>query len=107
MDVCAQWFHLGLQLKVRTGTLHRIKAQFTDPRDQLAEMLETWLNSGDNTSWKTLTDALRSQSVEKGRLAGILEKKYCSVEETNIDKGIYVDASDSFQFKTNVLQLYP
>ena len=88
MDVSAQWFHLGLQLKVRTGTLDRIRTQFTDPRDQLVEMLKTWLNSSDNISWKTLTDALRSQSVGKGQLADVLEKKYCSVEETNIDNGM-------------------
>ena len=82
----AQWYQLGLQLKVRTGALDRIRAQFTDPRDQLMVMLKTWLNSGDNPSWNVLTEALRSRSVEAGQLAGVLETKYCLEERT---KGMF------------------
>ena len=78
----AQWYHLGLQLKVRIGTLDSIRTQFQNPKDQLLEMLKTWLTSSDNTSWKTLTDALRSQSVGASQLAGVLETKYCLVERT-------------------------
>ena len=80
LDVSAQWYHLGLQLKVRTGALNRIRTQFHDPRDQFLEMLKTWLTTSDNTSWKTLTDALRSRSVGASQLAGVLETKYCLVE---------------------------
>ena len=60
LDVSAQWYPLGLQLKVRTGTLDRIQTQFPTSRDQLLEMLKTWLITSDNTSWKTLIDALPS-----------------------------------------------
>ena len=87
LDVSAQWYHLGLQLKLRTGALDRIRTQFHDPRDQLLEMLKTWLTSSDNTSWKTLTDALRSRSVGASQLAGALETKYCLVEGTKLDSG--------------------
>ena len=87
LDVSAQWYHLGLQLKVRTGTLDRIRTQFHDPRDQLLEMLKTWLTTSDNTSWKTLTDAVRSRSVGASQLAGVLETKYCLVEGTEVDSG--------------------
>ena len=80
LDVSTQWYHLGLQLKVRTGTLDRIRTQFHDPRDQLLEMLKSWLTTSDNTSWKTLTDALRSRSVGASQLAGVLESKYCLVD---------------------------
>ena len=83
----AQWYHLGLQLKVRTGTLDRIGTQFHDPRDQLLEMLKTWLTTSDNTSWKTLTDALRSRSVGASQLAGVLMTKYCLVEGIEVDNG--------------------
>ena len=76
LDVSAQWYHLGVQLKVRIGTLDRIRTQFHDPRDQLLEMLKTWLNTGDNTSWKMLTDTLRSRSVGASQLASVLETKY-------------------------------
>ena len=84
LDVSAQWYHLGLQLKVRIGTLDGIRTQFQNPKDQLLEMLKTWLTSSDNTSWKTLTDALKSRSVGASQLAGVLEIKYCGTE---IDSG--------------------
>ena len=87
LDVSAQWYHLGLQLKVRTGTLDRIRTQFHDPRDQLLETLKTWLTASDNTSWKTLTDALGSRSVGASQLASVLEAKYSLVEETEVDSG--------------------
>jgi len=87
LDVSAQWYHLGLQLKVRTGTLDRIRTQFSDPRDQLLEMVKTWLTTSDNTSWRTLIDALRSRSVGASQLASILKTKYCLGEETEIDSG--------------------
>ena len=87
LDVSAQWYHLGVQLKVRTGTLDNIQAQFHDPKRQLLEMLKTWFTSSDNTSWKTLTDALKSRSVGASQLAGVLETKYCLVEGTEPDMG--------------------
>ena len=97
LDVSAQWYHLGLQLKVRTGTLDRIRTQFHDPRDQLLEMLKIWLTTSDNTSWMTLTDALRSRTVGASQLAGVLETKYCQVEGTEVERSTSVN-----QPKTNV-----
>ena len=94
LDVCAQWYNLGLQLKLRTGTLDRIYVQFHgDPRDQLRETLKTWLTTSDNPSWRSLTDALRSQSVGATQLAGDLETKYCLWEGTDVDIGTF--ASDN------------
>ena len=87
LDVSAQWYHLGVQLKVRTGILDNIQTQFPDPKRQLLEKLKTWLTISDNTSWKTLTDALRSRSVGANQLAGVLETKYCLVEGTEVDSG--------------------
>ena len=93
----AQWYHLGLQLKVRIGTLDNIQAQFPDPKRQLLEVLKTWLTTSDNTSWKSLTDALRSRSVGASQLASVLETKYCVMEETVADSG-----TSEYQHKTNV-----
>ena len=84
--VCEQWYYLGLQLKVRLETLDIIRAQIFDPINQLLELLKTWLTTSDNTSWKTLTGALRSRSVGKSQLAADLQKKYCLVEETEVDE---------------------
>ena len=82
-EVSAQWYTLGIHLKVTTGTLDSIQIRFSDPKRQLLEMLKTWLKTSDNTSWKTLTDALRSQSMGASHLAGILETKYCLLKGTS------------------------
>ena len=85
----AQWYHLGVQLKVRVGILDNIQAQFPDPKRQLLEMLKTWLTTSDNPSWKMLIDALKSRSVGATRLASVLETKYL----TELDSG--TSTSDS------------
>ena len=93
MDVSAQWYQLGLQLKVKIRRLESIQVQFSDPKRQLLEMLKTWLTTSDNTSWKALTVALRSRSVGEGQLAGLLEEKYCMLKKAEVGKGM--SASDS------------
>ena len=95
----AHWYPLGLQLQVRISTLDSIRVQFQNPRDQLLEMLKTWLTTSDNPSWKTLTDALRSRSVGASQLASVLETKHCLVEGTEVDSG--TSTSDS-QPETNI-----
>ena len=97
MDLSAQWYLLGIQLKVKIGTLDSIRTQFADPKHQLLEMLKAWLATSDNTTWKILTNALRSQSVGAGQLAGELEKKYCLVKKAEVGKGM--STSDSFTDK--------
>ena len=97
MDLSAQWYLLGIQLKVKVGTLDNIQAQFADPKRQLLEMLKTWLSTSENTTWKILTNALRSQSVGTGQLAGELEKRYCLVKKAEVGKGM--STSDSFTDK--------
>ena len=63
VEMCKQWYSLGLQLKVSTEMLDRIRAQIPDSRGRLPEMLKAWLNISDNPSWKALTDALNSEIV--------------------------------------------
>ena len=87
LDVSADWYDLGLQLKVSIGTLKSIRAEFNAPKHQLRETLNAWLTTGDNPSWKTLTDALRSRMVGASQLAAALETKYCPVEGTELDVG--------------------
>ena len=77
-----KWYHLGLQLNLRVNKLDGIRTQFHNPRDQLLEMLKTWLTTADNPSWKSLTDALRSRTVGANQLADHLEAKYGLVEDT-------------------------
>ena len=94
LDVSAQWYHLGLQLKVRIGILDSIQTQFPDPKRQLLEVLKTWLTTSGNTCWNTLTDALKSRSVGASQLASVLETKYGLVKVEN-------DASTWFE--TNII----
>ena len=88
LDIAAQWYNLGLQLKVRTGRLYSIWAEFDTPEDQLREMLNAWLTTDDSPSWKTLIKALRSKMEgELSQLAAVLEAKYCPFEKTELDIG--------------------
>ena len=103
MDVAAQWYPLGLQLKVKTGTLDSIRTQFQSPRDQLLEMLKTWLTTSDSHIWRTLIDALRSQSVGAGQLACELEEKYCLVmKKAEVGEGM--STTDSLAGKSLAMQ---
>ena len=103
LEVSTNWYVLGLQLNVRTGTLDRIRSQFPDPNDQLREMLKAWLKTSNNPTWKTLTDALRSRSVGASQLAGDLKTKYCKVEGTKVDR----DTSASDYPETSVFPPSP
>ena len=87
LDVSADWYDLGLQLKVSIGTLKSIRAEFCSPKHQLRETLNAWLTTGDNPSWKTLIDALRSRMVGASQLAATLETKYCPVEGIELNVG--------------------
>ena len=86
VNVCEQWYPLGVVLKVSTKMLDRIEAQFSHSTHQLREMLKTWLTTSDNASWKALTDGLRSQSVSRNQIADYLESKYCSMKDMNESK---------------------
>lgn len=77
VDVSAQWYPLGLQLNIDVGTLDVIKAQYSDPQEQLRGMLRSWLRSICDCSWKNLVGALRSRSVGENVLGYHLERKYC------------------------------
>ena len=84
----ADWYDLGLQLKLRIGILDNIRADFTAAKHRLREMLKTWLTTGDDPSWKTLINALRSRMVGASQLAAVLETRYCSAERTELDVGV-------------------
>ena len=92
----ADWYDLGLQLKVGIGTLKSIRAEFSAPKHQLRETLNAWLTTGDNPNWKTLIDALRSRMVGASQLAATLEKKYCPVERTKLHVGCIAKVSTNY-----------
>ena len=73
-----KWYALGLLLRVRVEILERIRRMLSNTV-QVREMLNAWLTTADNPSWKTVTDALRSMGASQ--LADDLEAKYCLVED--------------------------
>ena len=87
VDMSTAWYDLGLQLKIKSGTLDRIQADFNVAKHQLREMLKTWLITGDDPNWITLTTALRSRMVGASQLAAVLETKYCLIDGTELDVG--------------------
>ena len=64
----ADWFSVGVLLKISYYTLRAIKKDYHESNDCLREMLATWLKDG-NASTALLVQALRSQGF------GVLAKK--------------------------------
>ena len=94
MDVYHQWVELGLHLHLGVETMDRIRElQISNVTDKLLEVLKTWLTTSDNTSWKTLSDALRSPRVRANRLAGGLERKYCLTKDMRKSKQLTLSVS--------------
>lgn len=73
-----KWYNLGLQLRVRVDCLNSVMVQYPDPRDQLREVIKTWLTTSENPTWEVIVEALKSPVIEEGRLAMDLQQKYCS-----------------------------
>ena len=86
-DAHAKWYDIGLQLRLRVGTLDAIKEQYDDPSHCLRETLKTWLKTCPlhvPPTWKNIVNALRSCIIGEVRLAADLEQKYCSTQDTNV-----------------------
>ena len=73
----AKWCNLGIQLRVDTGTLDGLRVQFSDPGDQLREVLRAWVTTSNSPTWSTLAEALRSPVIGENQLAREVQQKYC------------------------------
>ena len=85
LDVRDEWYALGVQLKMRPEIPRR---KFQASIDGLLEILKSWLTTSDNSSWNTLTDALKTMGEKQ--LAGSLERKYCLTKEMRDSKQLAV-----------------
>ena len=75
LDVSHKWFDIGLTLKLRVGTLERLRNQYPDISTCLREMLLEWLKKVDPPpTWERLAHALESRVVGEPRLAEQLRK---------------------------------
>jgi len=82
---CAKWYNLGVQLQVDVGILDCFRIMYIDPRDQLREVLRTWLTTSDNPTWQAMVQALSSPVIKEVRLARELQKKYFSSGQPLVD----------------------
>ncbi len=75
----AQWYNVGVGLKVRKSDLETIKMDCRNSLDGLREMLEIWLDQvNPRPTWMAVVHVLRSPAISKQKgLADSLEKKYC------------------------------
>ena len=75
-DAKAKWKVLGLKLGVPIGELGSIESKGSN-EDKLMTMLEEWLQSGKNVTWKDLAEAMGADTVGREDLKKKLLTKYC------------------------------
>ena len=79
-EVRDKWYHLGVQLNMKTSDLNAIRSQYmNNPDDCLLEMLSVWLSRTDPSppSWRRVVDALSSPPIGKQSAAERLRQIYC------------------------------
>ena len=82
LDVSHKWLDIGLELKLRVGTLERLRHQYPDTSTCLREMVLEWLKEVDPPpTWEGLACALESCVVGEPRLAEQLRTKYSKTKE--------------------------
>ena len=62
-DAKAKWKFIGLKLGVPKGELDAIEYSNSSIGQKLMETLDKWLQSGRNTTWKALADAMGAATV--------------------------------------------
>ena len=67
---------LGLLIGVKIGEIENIESNKTDPGDRLLAILSVRLNKAEPLTWNEIDSALRSECVDKSRLADKIKKKY-------------------------------
>ena len=73
-----KWYLLGIELKIDTGTMNSIRAQYqNDPSDCLLQMLKEWLNrSSLLPTWEALVTSLTSEHIGETELAQTIIEKH-------------------------------
>ena len=82
-EVRDKWYHLGLQLNMKTSDLKAIRSQYMNkPDDCLLEMLSVWLSRTDPSppSWQRVVDALSSPAVDRPDVAEHVRQVYMCFE---------------------------
>ena len=70
------WYELGIELDISTGTLNTVKEDHGTVRRCLLAMLDKWLGMYPERGWSDIVIALRAMG--KNDVAVEVEEKYCS-----------------------------
>ena len=76
-DARTKWRAIGLKLDVPIGELNAIEAIGSDLDVKCMTMLEKWLQSGKNVTWKDLADAMGAKTVGRVDIKQRLLGEYC------------------------------
>ena len=71
-----EWQRLGIQLNLNHELLRRIQLNERDILGCCIQMFSEWLNRETNPSWDKIIKALKTESVDRPRLACDLEEQY-------------------------------
>ena len=63
IDAKTKWKFIGLKLGVPKGELDAIQCDGSSVGEKLMETLDRWLQSGRNTTWKALAEAMGAATV--------------------------------------------
>ena len=78
-ELRANWYDLGLSLKVKVPTLDAIQAEHRDhPKSCLRDMIKHWLRQENpRPCWNAIVTALDTPFMSQSRLAETLRAQYC------------------------------
>ena len=69
-DARSQWYNIGLNLGISTGSLDAIKkTHHGDCEECYTKVLSEWLRNHPRPTWSALADALRAPSVKMTHIA--------------------------------------
>ena len=79
-----KWFHIGIQLDMKTSDLKVIKKDYDEADLCFTEMLTDWLKRmNPPPTWEALVDALKSRTVGYEQLADTILKTHCKKSKSN------------------------
>lgn len=79
-----EWFHIGIQLDMKTSDLKVIKREYDDAGLCFTEMLTAWLKRmNPPPTWEVLVDGLKSPTVGYEQLADTIQKTHCKSSKSN------------------------
>ena len=80
-DARAQWYNIGLGLRLPTTDLDVIDKDKGDIEAKFRCMLLKWLRSGKHCTWEALCKALSTRSVNHSVLAATIRQSIASKRE--------------------------